>query len=45
MIGAAPDIVCQGEAYMLVDGKEVPVATMLATLMTIQDRPDVKKMN
>jgi uncharacterized protein (TIGR00369 family) len=33
--------VCQAEGSMLVDGKETAVATMLATLMTVRDRPDV----
>ena len=33
--------VCQAEASMLADGKETPVATMIATVMTIRDRPDV----
>jgi len=33
--------VCQGEASMLTDGAENPVATMLATIMTVRDRPDV----
>jgi uncharacterized protein (TIGR00369 family) len=33
--------VCQGEASMLAGGEETPVATMLATIMTVRDRPDV----
>ena len=33
--------VCQGEAAMLADGAETPVAAMLATIMTVRDRPDV----
>ena len=33
--------VCQAEALMLADGAETPVATMLATIMTVRDRPDV----
>ena len=33
--------VCQAEASMLTDGAENPVATMLATIMTVRDRPDV----
>ncbi len=33
--------VCQGEVVALADGVERPVATMLTTLMAIQDRPDV----
>ncbi len=33
--------VCQGEAAMLSDGVETAVATMLATIMTVRDRPDV----
>jgi uncharacterized protein (TIGR00369 family) len=33
--------VCQGDASMVADGEEVPVATMLATMMTIQNRGDV----
>lgn len=33
--------VCQGEAIMIADGGETVVATMLATIMTIRDRPDV----
>ena len=34
-------MVCQGEASMLAGGVETPVATMLATMMTVRDRPDV----
>jgi uncharacterized protein (TIGR00369 family) len=33
--------VCQAEASMLTAGAEKSVATMLATIMTIRDRPDV----
>lgn len=33
--------VCQAEASMLIAGAEKAVATMLATIMTIRDRPDV----
>ena len=33
--------VCQGEASMLSDGAEESVATMLATIMTVRDRPDI----
>ena len=33
--------VCQAEASMLSDGAEKSVATMLATIMTVRDRPDV----
>lgn len=33
--------VCQADASMVVDGAEKPVATMLATIMTVRDRPDV----
>ena len=33
--------VCQAEASMLADGAETLVATMLATIMTVRDRPDV----
>jgi acyl-coenzyme A thioesterase PaaI-like protein len=33
--------VCQAEASMLSDGAEKAVATMLATIMTVRDRPDV----
>jgi uncharacterized protein (TIGR00369 family) len=33
--------VCQGEAAMLADEVEAPVATMLATIMTVRDRPDI----
>ena len=33
--------VCQAEASMLTAGEEKLVATMLATMMTIRDRPDV----
>ena len=33
--------VCQAEASMLTAGAEKAVATMLATIMTIRDRPDV----
>jgi uncharacterized protein (TIGR00369 family) len=33
--------VCQAEASMADDGAEQPVATMLATIMTVRDRPDV----
>jgi uncharacterized protein (TIGR00369 family) len=33
--------VCQGEATMLADGAEIKVATILATIMTVRERPDV----
>jgi len=33
--------VCQAEASMLFQGVEKPVATMLATIMTVRDRLDV----
>lgn len=33
--------VCQGDAVMVSDGEETPVATMLATIMTVRERPDV----
>ena len=33
--------VCQAEAAMLADGAETLVATMLATIMTVRDRPDI----
>ncbi len=33
--------VCQGDAFMLAGGVETQVATMLATMMTVRDRPDV----
>ncbi len=33
--------VCEGEAAMMSGGKEKPVATMLATVMTVRDRGDV----
>lgn len=33
--------VCQAEASMLADGAETVVATMLATIMAVPDRPDV----
>jgi uncharacterized protein (TIGR00369 family) len=33
--------VCQAEASMLAEGAETLVATMLATIMTVRDRPDV----
>jgi uncharacterized protein (TIGR00369 family) len=33
--------VCQAEAFMLLDGAETFAATMVATIMTIRDRPDV----
>src|SRR6185503_11873019 len=33
--------VCQAEAFMLSDGTENSVATMLATIMTIRGRPDI----
>lgn len=33
--------VCRAEATMTVDGSETPVATMLATVMTVRDRPDI----
>lgn len=33
--------VCQAEASMLADGAETVVATMLATIMTVRDRPGV----
>ena len=33
--------VCQGDALMRGEGGETQVATMLATIMTVRDRPDV----
>jgi uncharacterized protein (TIGR00369 family) len=33
--------VSQGDAFMLQDGAEVAVATMIATIMTVRDRGDV----
>ena len=33
--------VCQAEGSMLADGAETLVATMLATIMTVRDRPDI----
>jgi uncharacterized protein (TIGR00369 family) len=33
--------VCQAEASMLFGGTETSVATMLSTIMTVRDRPDV----
>jgi len=33
--------VCQADAFMIEAGDEKPVATMLATMMTIRDRPDI----
>ena len=33
--------VCQADASMLSDGVETPVATMLATMMTVRERSDV----
>lgn len=33
--------VCQAEAVMIADGAETSVAIMLATIMTVRDRPDV----
>jgi uncharacterized protein (TIGR00369 family) len=33
--------VCQADASMMSGGVETPVATMLATIMTIRERPDV----
>jgi uncharacterized protein (TIGR00369 family) len=33
--------VCEAEALMLTAGAETSVATMLATIMTVRDRPDV----
>jgi uncharacterized protein (TIGR00369 family) len=33
--------VCQAEATMIADGAETSVAIMLATIMTVRDRPDV----
>lgn len=33
--------VCEGDATMLSEGLETPVASMLATIMTIRDRPSV----
>ena len=33
--------VCQADAFMLADGAETAVATMLATMMTVRDRADV----
>ncbi len=34
--------VCQADAFMLAGGVETLVATMLATMMTVRDRPDVQ---
>ena len=33
--------VCQADASMIANGAEAAVATMLATIMTIRDRPDI----
>jgi len=33
--------VCQAEGSMLADGAETLVATMLGTIMTVRDRPDI----
>jgi uncharacterized protein (TIGR00369 family) len=33
--------VCQAEAAMVADGIETSIAIMLATIMTVRDRPDV----
>lgn len=33
--------VCQADGLMLADEKEATIATMLATIMTIRDRPNV----
>jgi uncharacterized protein (TIGR00369 family) len=33
--------VCAGDVYAERDGRETPVATMLATMMTVRDRPDI----
>src|SRR5215510_10569848 len=33
--------VCQADASMLISGAETSVATMLATIMTVRERPDV----
>ena len=33
--------VCQADGFMRSDGREVPVATLLGTMMTVTDRPDV----
>jgi len=33
--------VCQADASMISDGVETSVATMLATIMMVRDRPDV----
>ena len=33
--------VCQADASMLSDGMETLTATMLATIMTLRDRPNV----
>lgn len=33
--------VCQADASMLADGEEAMVATMLATIMTVRDRPAI----
>lgn len=33
--------VCQAEAAMIADGTETSVAIMVATIMTVRDRPDV----
>ncbi len=33
--------VCQGDGFMVQEGAETHVATMMATIMTIRERPDV----
>jgi acyl-coenzyme A thioesterase PaaI-like protein len=33
--------VCAGDVVALVDGNEKPVATMLATVMAVHERPDM----
>jgi acyl-coenzyme A thioesterase PaaI-like protein len=33
--------VCTGDAFMIEEGRERHVATMLATMMTLRDRPGV----
>ena len=41
ILGAGILVIIAGYVAMLAGGVETPVATMLATMMTVQGRPDV----
>ena len=34
--------VCEADVFAIRDGEEKPIATMIGTIMTIRDRPDVE---